>query len=102
LQGIVSFDVFYEFRWRSGIWPQARLSNAPTAVFPIPAPSGAEPGPTTGAVLDLLAARVTGQNTLARGRALIYFLHVEIPFAGAVQQTPAGIFHAGAGQIGCE
>jgi hypothetical protein len=33
-------------------------------------------------------------------RAFGYLSHVQIPFAGVVQQTPAGIFHAGTGSIG--
>jgi hypothetical protein len=88
LQGLELLILFLEFCGRPGIRHQESLSNANAALFP--AVRRTEPWPATDTVLDLLAARVTGENALARGDARGYIAHVEIPFAGyALQRGPA-------------
>jgi hypothetical protein len=101
LQGLEFVSVFSEFRGRPGVFPQSRLSDAPTALFLISAAVRTEPWPATGTVLDLLAARVTGENALARGDARGYIAHVEIPFAGYARQrgTRPAFFSPGTGSI---
>jgi hypothetical protein len=90
--------LFLEFRGRSGIRHQESLSNANAALFL--AACRTEPWPATGTVLDLLAARVTGENALARGDARGYIAHVEIPFAGYALQRGPAFSLPGTGSIG--
>jgi hypothetical protein len=97
LQGIELFVLFLEFRGRSGIPHQESLSNPCTGFFL--ATCRAKPGPPTGAVLNLLAARVTGENTLACGDARGYIGHVQFPFAGCALQRGPAFSLPGTGQL---
>jgi len=98
LQGLVFDVLFSEKRGRAGIWAQAGFSNARAGFFLTA--SRTEPWPATGTVLDLLAARVTGENALARGDARGYIAHVEIPFAGYARQRGPAFSLPGTGSIG--
>jgi hypothetical protein len=98
LQGLELLILFLEFRGRPGIRHQESLSNAYAALFL--AACRTEPWPATRTVLDLLAARVTGENALARGDARGYIAHVEIPFAGYALQRGPAFSLPGTGSIG--